>query len=188
MTDQAIEYAGEREAPAEPDVDQANDGTMDAAADAAPDRPVPDYAPTDRAGADDALEAMRQVDPAGAERLRQEWGDDFDANLQRARNAAAAVADDALVAVLEETGLGNDPRILRAAARIGALLEAGRPAPAKATGSRRHALEAELDRLVAGPDYWSDRVQRRVRQIFLSLHDDAPLPVHRAAGDAGGAR
>jgi hypothetical protein len=177
MSEDAIEPAAEHDAQGAA-TDEPDDSAANEDADAAPEP----------AAAGDPLAAMRRVDAAETERLRREWGDAFDANLQRARSAAAAVADDALVAVLEETGLGNDPRILRAAARIGALLEAGRPPPPKPAGARRHALEAELDRLVAGPDYWTDRVQRRVRQIFLSLHGDAPLPVHRASGDAGGLR
>jgi hypothetical protein len=181
MTEDAIEPEAERDAQ-EAAADAPDDGAVSEDVDAAPDP-----APSDHPGAGDPLEAMRRVDPAETERLRREWGAAFDANLQRARSAAAAIADDALIAALEETGLGNDPRILRAAARIGALLETGRAAP-KAAGPRRDVLEAELDRLTAGPEYWSDRVQRRVRQIFLSLHGDAPLPVHRAAGDAGGLR
>ena len=174
MTDDAIEHVVKAEAPEEAttDVTSATGGTATSAADATPDR----------AASDDPLEAMRRVDPAGAERLRQDWGADFDANLQRARSAAAAVADQALVAVLEETGLGNDPRILRAAARIGALLEQQQPVHAKPARAERETLERELDRLVGGRDYWSERVQRRVRQIFVTLHGEAPLPVHRAAG------
>jgi hypothetical protein len=182
MTEDAIEPAAEHETQALA-TDEPDDGVVNEATDAAPDP-----APSDHPGAGDPLEAMRRIDPAETERLRQEWGAAFDANLQRARSAAAAVADDALIAALEETGLGNDPRILRAAARIGALLETGRASSPKVTESKRDSLEAELDRLTAGPDYWSDRVQRRVRQIFLALHGDAPLPVHRAAGDAGGLR
>ena len=180
MNDDAIEPVAETEVPQQAAEGETSGGEVPASIDAGP-------AP-DRAAPGDPLEAMRRVDPAGAERLRQDWGADFDANLRRARSAAAAVADQALVAALEETGLGNDPRILRAAARIGALLEGRQPARGKPAGGERESLERELDRLVAGRDYWSERVQRRVRQIFLALHGDAPLPVHRAAGDAGGER
>lgn len=145
----------------------------------APDRTVAD----DETG---ALEAMRRADPAGAERLRREWGADFGHNLGHARKAAAVIADEGLIAALEETGLGNDPRVLRAAAKIGALLEGAQGSGRGARGAERRMLEQELDRLVGGADYWSDRVQRRVRQIYLSLHGGRSLPVHRSAGDAGG--
>lgn len=143
---------------------------------------------TEGGPAADPFAAMHRVDPMGAERLRCEWGADFDANVDRARQAAAAIADDELIAVLEETGLGDDPRILRAAARIGALIEQRSAPGMRPDGAARAALEGELDRLMAEPDYWTDRVQQRVRRIHLDLHGGGTVPVHRRAGDAGGLR
>lgn len=151
---------------------------------AAADSSIPADAPADAETR--AFDAMRAVDAAGAEALRREWGADFARNLELARRAAAAVADDGLIAALEEAGLGDDPRIVRAAAAIGRLLERADHGGDAPDGPARQALEQELDRLVARPDYWSDPVQRRVRRIFLDLHGSRPLPVHRAAGDASG--
>jgi hypothetical protein len=122
---------------------------------------------------DETTDAISGIDPAAAEALREEWGADFEANLALAREAAGAVADDALVELLDESGLGNDPRIIRAAARIGRLLQAGQGhRGGSPSADERDALEENLDELSRRPDYWTDRVQRRVRQIHLALHGD----------------
>lgn len=134
----------------------------------------------------DPAESPSADDEEDVEELREEWGADFDANLALAQEAAHAVADDELVDLLEDSGLGNDPRIIRAAARIGRLLRSGRDHIETAgDADGRDALEETLDELSRRPDYWTDRVQRRVRQIHLALHGDHPVAAYRTTGDDG---
>ncbi len=138
----------------------------------------------------DPFEAMREKDPGAADALRQDWGADFDTNIGYARDAANAFADAPLREFFEEYGLGDDPRIVRVAAEIGRMLNdgslpGGRRQPQAGDGTRR-ALENELEKLVASSDYWSDKVQRRVQQIYVTLYGDAPIPVHRNRSDAAG--
>lgn len=121
----------------------------------------------------DAYDAAAEVEPDTVEALRAEWGAEFEANMVLAHDGARAIADEALIDLLEESGLGNDPRVIMAAARIGRLLQAdGVSGDASADADERDALEETLERLSRRPDYWTDRVQRRVRQIHLALHGD----------------
>jgi hypothetical protein len=139
------------------------------------------------------VEANPVPDPVGDEAadeetlstLKDEWGDEFDANLQFAHRTVEEL-DDELIAVIEESGLGNDPRVVRAAARIGRLLGQGQNDPDVATDpAEQEALRDEVDQLVDAPDYWSGKVQDRVRKINLRLHGTAPVPGH-SLGKGGG--
>lgn len=56
------------------------------------------------------------------ETLKAEWGPNFTARLAGAARAARYFGGEDLVAMLEETGLGNDPHLVRAFARAADLL------------------------------------------------------------------
>lgn len=66
-----------------------------------------------------AREAAEQQAIAG---LKTEWGQAFDAKLTDAKAALAHYGGEDLVAYLNETRLGNDPRILKTFAALGAQL------------------------------------------------------------------
>lgn len=51
--------------------------------------------------------------------LRKEWGDDFDANVRLMRKALATFGDEEFTEYLDESGLGNDPRMVKAFLKIG---------------------------------------------------------------------
>ena len=71
-----------------------------------------------------AMAAMSAIDPAEAQALSAEWGDSFMDNLALARMGFDHVATPELTELAEETGLGDDPRIIRALAKFGASLSA----------------------------------------------------------------
>ncbi len=133
----------------------------------------------------DPLIAMSEVDPEGAAGLRTDWGDDFDRNIALARRAATVFVDPALRAVLDENGLGDDPRIVRAAAEIGRMMQQRSPGRLDDPPPGDGNLQAKLTELVDRADYWSPAIQREVRQIYLKLYGDRSLPTHHEAGDAG---
>ena len=54
--------------------------------------------------------------------LQQEWGDQFNHNLEMARRAFMNFATPEAVKVIEETGMGNHPELLKVFARIGEVL------------------------------------------------------------------
>lgn len=71
-----------------------------------------------------AMQAMAAIDPGEAHALQAEWGDGFMDNLALARKGFDHVATPDLIALANETGLGDDPRIIRALAKFGASLSA----------------------------------------------------------------
>jgi hypothetical protein len=74
---------------------------------------------------DTGLGAMRQraLDEAAAsDALKAEWGAHYDTKLAQASRAARYFGGEQLIAVLNETGLGNHPDLVRAFARAGAFL------------------------------------------------------------------
>lgn len=109
---------------------------------------------------------------AAVRQLRQDWGAAFDERLALAKRAALAFGGDELVAALNEAGLGDDPVLLAALARIGA-------ATAEDRGVGRGdgfqvltpaAAQARIDQLKADPAFVQD------------LYDKG-RPGHRAALD-----
>jgi len=66
---------------------------------------------------------QRQQDEARAsEALRAEWGPDYTVKLTQAARAARYFGGEELVSLLNESGLGNNPQLIRAFERAGALL------------------------------------------------------------------
>jgi len=51
--------------------------------------------------------------------LRDEWGDDYDAKLELARRVVVEFGGDEFKALLDASGLGNDPRVVKVFAAIG---------------------------------------------------------------------
>lgn len=121
------------------------------------------------------VEAMR----ASAEsELRREWGAAFAAKADHAKRAVRQFGGDALVEYLETTGLGNDPRMVRAFAAIGAAMAEDVPAgmgQGRAGVMSPDSARAEANRLMADPSgpYWNDRhpehraVAQRVKDLWL---------------------
>jgi hypothetical protein len=65
-------------------------------------------------GMEQAQAAAREKARSDAEqKLRAEWGAGFDANVESVRRAFIALTDTNIDAFLEETGLGNDVRLIR---------------------------------------------------------------------------
>ncbi len=168
---------------------------------APPDGAAPGLAPQIAPGS--PLEAMRETHPDLAEALRREWGNDFDINMAHAGEVAKAFLDTDVRELLDQTGLGDDPRIVRLAANIGRALSAGAAphgsreetynpetvnagaAPAAPGRGSSVMIQAEIDKCTADPTYWTEPVQKHVRQLYLQLHGSRPIGVHRAPGDGG---
>jgi len=67
-------------------------------------------------------EARRQTasdKKAGVEALKADWGTDYDANLVRAKQATTKYGSEGLNKLLQESGLGNHPDMVRMMAGIG---------------------------------------------------------------------
>jgi hypothetical protein len=104
---------------------------------------------------------------AAAEReLRSEWGRTYDRRIAAAARAVAEFGGEPLARYLDETGLGNDPRLVRAFARI-----------AEMVGEDALIGESERDFAVA-PDAAREEIARALRE---PAYFDANHPEHDAS-------
>jgi len=97
-------------------------------------------------GADGA----EQASEAAAGELRREWGAAYERRLDEARRAARVLGGDGLLKHFAESGIGNDPQVIRAFAKAGRLLaEAEAPEAGAADGFVRsgEAAKNEIARL-----------------------------------------
>lgn len=69
-----------------------------------------------------------------AETLKAEWGAAFEAKLQASARAAMQYGGDELMQVLDSSGLGNHPAVIRAFAKMGESLKEGTSAGQQAGG------------------------------------------------------
>lgn len=130
------------------------------------------------------LSAMASVDADAASALEGQWGDQFEENIELAREAMKTIASPPLVALIDKAGLGDHPELIRAAADIGRLVRDSSVSQNEFSLQQQPALEKELNQLREGDDYWSEKSQKRVREIFLSLYGSQQMVPHREFGDA----
>ena len=83
------------------------------------------------------------------EQLREEWGDSFDGNLQRAQQAFKTFGNDEMAEYLADTGLGDDPMLIKLFSNIGAKL-----------GSE------DTFRGQASPDVTRDSARARINSLY----------------------
>jgi hypothetical protein len=113
--------------------------------------------------------------------LRKAWGtdQDFQRHTSAAFRAVRAYGGDDAEALLDPKTYGNDPRLIRVLARIGAELKEDTSAPADAQGAGA-STAADLSALMKHPAYFDashaehDRVKLQVRQMHERLHGTAP--------------
>lgn len=145
--------------------DPLEDGGPGAAAtdgdgpDAAPD---PEALP-DVAAAEAMFEAMSALEPEQAAELRERWGGEAAANLRHAAAAARAFDSPALSAFLEDSGLGDHPALIEAAARIGRRLAGDEPAGEVGKGAAEAPADARR----------SAALDRQIEDLTARIHDAA---------------
>jgi hypothetical protein len=113
---------------------------------------------------DDAIARARSDSEAA---LRREWGEAYEAKLRKAKTFVRDVGGERLVALLEETGTGNDPVLIRMAAGL-AERDAATLSPERAATELARLMRqpAYLDR--GHPDH--NALVERVYQIHRRRH------------------
>jgi hypothetical protein len=114
--------------------------------------------------------------------LRGEWGGGYDKRLRAAARAARDFGGEPLLALLEETRLGDDPRVIRAFARIAERIgEDGLAGGEGAEGRADFGLSAEtarreIARLMTQPAYFDadhlehERSVARMKDLFAAAY------------------
>jgi hypothetical protein len=104
--------------------------------------------------------------------LKKHWGERFDGNIALTQRAVAKLGGVELQAVLDETGLGNHPDLIRAFHRAGKLMEEHGYVQGEVHGvSNRDSAKAEIARVMADKDhpYWKG--QAEAMEKVQKLHE-----------------
>jgi hypothetical protein len=137
----------------------------------------------------DAQNRSAESQQAAERELRGEWGGAYGQRLRAAARAARDFGGEPLLALLEETRLGDDPRVIRAFARIAARIgEDGLAGGEGGEGRGDFGLSSEgarreIARLMTQPAYFDadhldhDRSVARMKSLFAAAYPD------RRAGD-----
>lgn len=107
---------------------------------------------SEEAGDSEYDEAMQQE----LEELKEEWGESFDGNIQRAAHAFKVFGNEDTANYLNETGLGNDPVLLKLFSNIGAKLGEDSFKGTAQPSMNKDAAKARINTLyadTAGPLY-----------------------------------
>ena len=129
----------------------------------------------------ESLQYMREDYPAETAALVREWGTgkNFNDNLSFARAAARAFATPAIMAALEDSGVGNSPDLMRALAGIGRRMAEvpGDPDTVTREGPimtprNQAAVQDRIDeimQMVGTPAYTSKKIQRELNALYDSM-------------------
>ena len=102
-------------------------------------------------------EAFDQFEVENTQALQKEWGGDFDKNVELARRAFMNFATPEAVEIMEQTGLGNHPEILKVFSRVGELLQEDSVLPGSSTpilgGMNPAQAQQSIDAKMADPNF-----------------------------------
>lgn len=129
---------------------------------------------------------QRQVTETNVAALRQEWGAAFDQKLTQAKAALQHYADPAMAQLLERTGLGNDPAVVRMFAKLGAQLAEDGVIGRAAAPSSYSPAEAtqQINARMADPTFRSAYLDKRHPQHAERVAEMARLYEMKAAAAA----
>lgn len=129
------------------------------------------------AGKVEANDEQRRKDAEA--KLRQEWGGDYDTNLVLMKKGAERYGEE-FAEYLDETGLGNDPRIANALRDLGAYSQED-PMHGGATPEEKATLEDQEANIRSNPDYWDssspnyERLQKQMQEISAKIAGKGPI-------------
>ena len=105
--------------------------------------------------------------------LKREWGTNYDGNLDQAQRAFTQFATPEFSALMDETGLGNHPELVKAFAKIGATM-----------GEDRLIVGSGLGQSQISPHDAKDQIQSLYSdKEFSKSYRDNKDPGHKAAMD-----
>ena len=130
---------------------------------------------------DMVLDRQRTFEDWGNE-LKKEYGTAFDEKVGLARRAVRAFGSEELTGLLDESGLGNHPEMIRAFAKIGAELSSGQQfkdaETSGAFGMTPEDAQAEIARIRANPALMDKSnpenkiLNDRMTQLYELAHPD----------------
>lgn len=112
--------------------------------------------------------------------LQQEWGGAYDAKVAQAARAARYFGGEPLIQFLNQSGMGNNPELVRAFAKVGSMMTEDTLKIGRSHGFSITPDEArrEANKLMASPAYTSrdhpehDSVVEQVQQLFERAYSE----------------
>lgn len=111
--------------------------------------------------------------------LKNEWGDAYDANINAAKTALAEFGDEDLVNYLEQTGLGDNPAMIKAFNKIGRSMLGDKGLEGSAGDVLNSAsIDAQVKEIMAKNEYWdADSPERpalvkKVQTLMSQMHPE----------------
>lgn len=126
-----------------------------------------------------ATEMSAATEKAGFDALKNEWGDAYDRHLNAAQNALAEFGGDELKTYLDQTGLGNNPDLIKAFFNIGKGMMGDTFLEEGDTGKTPGALDGEIKEIMAMNAYWEadsperPALVRKVSELMKQMHPEA---------------
>lgn len=114
---------------------------------------------------------LKQTYDEGVKSLKTEWGDAFDQNVDLARAAVAEFGGEELQKLLDDTGLGNDARVIKAMANVGRGMTEDRLHTQGRNASFKHT-PAEASAMIA---------QKQTDPEFMKAYQNNDHPGHAGA-------
>jgi len=98
--------------------------------------------------------------------LESRWGRQYDQNMALSRRALKEFADDDTLAYLEESGLGNDPRMLDVFLKIGqGMMEDGKLEGIGEAAVTPAQAQAKINEIMSHPDYLNAKSPNRMNLV-----------------------
>ena len=133
------------------------------------------YLSNEKVYGDAAMKELQTAQEKGLGDLKQEWGQGYDKQIASAQAAVRELGGPEMIAYLNETGFGNDPKLIRLMAKAGALLgeDKIRGEGAGKFGQTPDEIRKEINSIMGNPQH----------PYFDSAH-----PSHRSAVAEMGSR
>lgn len=109
--------------------------------------------------------------------LKKEWGEAFDARLHNAKTVLEKFGDDETKQFIRESGLGNDPRIVKFLEKIGSSLKEAKMIDGPTTPQGRDDYQTQLNGILNDKNhpYWNQshighaQAKTQVSELFQKL-------------------
>jgi hypothetical protein len=113
------------------------------------------FSGTNKAELDRMTEESTRTQQERMEELKKEWGEGYEKNILKAQAAFKEFGDDDVKSYLEETGLGNDPKLIKLFSKIGDTLSEDKLRGNEYTSSGMTPKEAEdkFNAMVSDPTH-----------------------------------